>query len=79
MLKNALRQPVDYSYVKDGNDLEALEAAIKSAKRTDQPSFIEVKTIIGYGTPLAGTNKVHGAAMGPENVEKKREKTMVGI
>lgn len=63
----------DYSYVKDGNDLDAIQSAIESAKRTDQPSFIEVKTVIGYGTPLAGTNKVHGAAMGPENVEKTRE------
>ena len=26
-----------------------------------------MRTVIGYGSPLAGTNKVHGEAMGPEN------------
>lgn len=63
----------DYQLVDDGNDLTAIQTAIKNAQRTDQPSFIEVKTIIGYGTPLAGTNKIHGAAMGPENVAKTRK------
>jgi len=53
--------------VKDGNDLEAIEAAIKAAKaETARPSIIAVRTVIGYGSPKAGTNKVHGEAMGPE-------------
>ena len=52
--------------VADGNDLEALEAAVQAAKaETDRPSFIGVRTVIGYGSPKAGTNKVHGEAMGP--------------
>ena len=51
--------------VKDGNDLVALQKAIKKAKRElDKPTMIEVKTVIGYGTNLAGTSKVHGAAIG---------------
>jgi transketolase len=54
--------------VADGNDLTALEAAIAAAKaETDKPSIIAVRTVIGYGSPLAGTNKVHGEAMGPVN------------
>ncbi|MFP5237395.1 MAG: transketolase [Acidobacteriota bacterium] len=55
--------------VADGNDLAALEKAIEAAKAvTDKPSFIAVRTVIGYGSPLAGTNKVHGEAMGAANV-----------
>ena len=52
--------------VSDGNDLNAIEAAIEAAKaETDKPSLIAVRTVIGYGSPKAGTNKVHGEAMGP--------------
>ena len=52
--------------VADGNDLDAIEAAIEAAKaETGRPSLIAVRTVIGYGSPRAGTNKVHGEAMGP--------------
>ena len=38
--------------VKDGNDLDEIEAAIEAAKaETDKPTLIEVKTVIGYGAP----------------------------
>ena len=51
--------------VTDGNDLVALEAAIEAAKaETTKPSIIAVRTGIGYGSPKAGTNKVHGEALG---------------
>jgi transketolase len=51
--------------VADGNDLKALEAAIAAAKaETGKPSLIAVRTVIGYGSPKAGTNKVHGEALG---------------
>ena len=53
--------------VHDGNDLVALEEAIKAAKaETSKPSLIRVRTVIGYGSPKAGTNKVHGEALGAE-------------
>jgi len=53
--------------VADGNDIAALEAAVEEAKKdTKRPTLIGVRTIIGYGSPKAGTNKVHGEAMGPE-------------
>ncbi|WP_394141535.1 transketolase [Cytobacillus oceanisediminis] len=57
-----------YVRVDNGNDIEAITSAIELAKRnTDQPSIIEIRTIIGYGSPkLAGTNKVHGAPLGLE-------------
>jgi transketolase len=51
--------------VSDGNDLDAIEAAIEGAKaETGKPSLIAVRTVIGYGSPKAGTNKVHGEALG---------------
>jgi transketolase len=60
--------------VEDGNDLAAIEAAIKEAQAdTERPTLISVKTIIGYGSPQEGTNKVHGAALGEENVKKTKE------
>jgi len=53
-------------HVADGNDLVAIEAAILAAKaETTRPSLIRVRTVIGYGSPKAGTNKVHGEALGP--------------
>ncbi len=55
--------------VADGNDLAAIEAAIAAAKaETSRPSIIAVRTVIGYGSPKAGTNKVHGEAMGAADV-----------
>jgi len=54
-----------YIKVSDGNDLNQINRAIKKAKaETSKPSIIEVKTIIGFGTSIAGTNKVHGAPIG---------------
>jgi transketolase len=57
-----------YLRVEDGNDLEAISHAIEAAKqKTDQPSLIEIRTIIGYGSPkVAGSNKAHGAPLGAE-------------
>jgi transketolase len=53
--------------VADGNDLNALEAAIEAARaETARPSLIAVRTVIGYGSPKAGTSKVHGEALGAE-------------
>src|ERR1700761_7365964 len=53
--------------VADGNDLVAIEKAIKEAQaETKKPTLIRVRTVIGYGSPKAGTNKVHGEALGPE-------------
>jgi transketolase len=55
--------------VADGNDLAAIEAAIEAAKAvTDKPSIIAVRTIIGYGSPKAGSNKSHGEPLGAADV-----------
>jgi transketolase len=60
--------------VDDGNDLVALEKAILAAKaETTRPSLIRVRTVIGYGSPKAGTNKVHGEALGAEAVKATKK------
>ena len=53
--------------VEDGSNVEAVNAAIEQAKKSDKPTLIEVKTIIGAGSPnRQGTNGVHGAPLGDE-------------
>jgi transketolase len=60
--------------VADGNDLVAIEAAILAAKaETTKPTLIRVRTVIGYGSPKAGTNKVHGEALGVEAVKATKK------
>ncbi len=62
--------------VADGNDLDALSKAIEAAKaETTKPSLIAVRTIIGYGSPAAGTSKAHGAPLGEKNT-KETKKTL---
>lgn len=53
--------------VKDGNDLEEINSAIEKAKEQNGPTMIEVKTVIGYGSPnKSGTHGVHGAPLGDD-------------
>lgn len=61
--------------VEDGNDLEAIGRAIEEAKAdTERPSFITVKTQIGFGCPAKqGKASAHGEPLGAENVEAMKE------
>lgn len=53
--------------VEDGNDVDAIDAAIQAAKEDPRPSMIEIKTVIGFGSPnRAGTNEAHGKPMGAD-------------
>jgi transketolase len=53
--------------VEDGNDLEALEAAIAVAEAEDgRPVFVAVRTEIGFGSPKQGSAEAHGAPLGAE-------------
>lgn len=53
--------------VEDGTDVDAISKAIEEAKEeTKKPTMIEIKTVIGYGSPLAGNAGVHGAPLGEE-------------
>jgi len=81
-LSNACRDDVaqrftsygwNYLRVADGNDLDAIDAAITVAKGNQNgPTLIEVKTQIGAGSPNAGTNKVHGAPLNAEDLATTR-------
>jgi len=61
--------------VKDGNDIKAISQAIKEAKvNTSQPTLIEVKTVIGYGSPnKSGSSKAHGAPLGKDEVQLTKQ------
>ena len=53
--------------VKDGNDIDAIDDAIKHAKCADRPTLIIVHTTIGYGSAKQGTSKTHGSPLGVED------------
>lgn len=64
----------NYMKVEDGNDLEAISNAISQAKaHQGQPTLIEIKTEIGFGSPMAGSHKVHGAPLGQEGWEATKQ------
>jgi transketolase len=55
--------------VDDGNDIQAIGAAIEAARADDRPSLIAVRTHIGYGAPTKhDTEKAHGSPLGEEEV-----------
>lgn len=59
----------------DGHDREAVAEAIRTARNVlDRPSFIEVRTTIGYGSPnLAGQHSIHSDALGADEVEATKK------
>jgi transketolase len=64
-----------YLRVEDGNNLEEIAKALEEAKSDlDRPTLIEVRTVIGYGSPnRAGTSGVHGAPLGKEELKLTKE------
>ncbi|MCM3568129.1 transketolase [Neobacillus mesonae] len=64
-----------YLRVEDGNNLEQIAAALEEAKADlDRPTMIEVRTIIGYGSPnRAGTSGVHGSPLGADELKLTKE------
>ncbi len=60
--------------VEDGNDVEAIDSAIRSAKSDPRPSIIMCRTIIGFGSPKRqGTSKAHGEPLGDEELNAAKE------
>ena len=60
--------------VEDGNDLLAIEAAIRAARADGRPSIIAVRTHIGFGSPhKQDSQKAHGAPLGVEEVRLTKE------
>jgi len=59
--------------VEDGEDISALTGAIEAAKKMgDRPSLIEVKTIIGRGSPKQGTAAVHGTPLSEDEIAQTK-------
>jgi len=55
--------------VADGNDLDAIEAAVTAARQDPRPSLIAVRTHIGYGSPnRQDSQKSHGSPLGPSRM-----------
>ena len=65
----------NYLRVDDGNDIDAVSRAIEEAKgNAGGPTLIEVKTIIGYGSPnKSGKADVHGAPLGEDEMKLVKE------
>jgi transketolase len=60
--------------VEDGNDLEAMDRAIREAREDPRPTMIGIKTIIGYGSPnKAGSEESHGSPLGEEEVRLSKQ------
>lgn len=63
----------DYQLVDDANDVLAVSIAIEKAKHVNKPSFIEIKSVIGYGSSKQGTSATHGAPLGlDETIRMKK-------
>ena len=61
-------------HVEDGNDLDAMESAVKSGQEDSRPSIIIVRTHIGYGSPKQDTAAAHGEPLGEEALLATKEK-----
>ena len=58
----------------DGHDQAAIADAIEQAHKSDRPTFIACKTVIGFGAPnKQGTHKVHGNPLGAEEIAATRK------
>ena len=64
----------------DGQDQQAIAAAITRAQKSNKPSLIACKTTIGFGAPTkAGTNKAHGEALGANELKGAKEKLGISL
>lgn len=68
-------EAMHWNYIKvvDGESVNDITKAIKKAQKLNGPTIIEVKTIIGITSSLAGSNKVHGNPLSAIEVEEMRK------
>ncbi len=58
----------------DGHNPEEIAAALETAHKSDKPTMIACKTVIGFGAPnKAGTHKVHGSPLGADEIAAARK------
>ncbi|CCY45151.1 transketolase [Clostridium sp. CAG:1193] len=65
---------IGFNYIKTSNNIDDIDNAIKEAKNSNKPTLIEVKTLIGEGSLLEGTNKIHGGIITEEDTYQLKEK-----
>jgi transketolase len=64
----------------DGQDQQAIAAAVTRAQNSNKPSLIACRTTIGYGAPTkAGTAKAHGEALGADELKAAKEKLGISL
>jgi transketolase len=64
----------------DGQDQQAIAAAITRAQKSNKPTLIACKTTIGFGAPTkAGTAKAHGEALGADELKGAKEKLGISL
>ena len=64
----------NYLKVNNGEDIEEINTAIDSAKKSDKPTIIEIKTKIGMYSSLENSNKAHGTPLSEEEIINIKEK-----
>ncbi len=64
-------------FVKNGNSVSEIDAAIKKCQNSPRPGFIQVVTTIGQDTDLAGDNKVHGYVFNVDEIKAIKDKLNV--
>lgn len=57
-------------YVKNGSDISSIDRAISNAKKASKPTLIQIKTVIGLGSLMAGTNQVHGKGLTDDDIKQ---------
>ncbi|MGL9620698.1 transketolase [Bradyrhizobium sp. U531] len=64
----------------DGHDQAAIAAAITRAQKSNKPTLIACRTTIGFGSPhKAGTSKVHGEALGADELKATKENLGISL
>ena len=64
-------------HVRNGNDANEITKVLLKAKACKKPSVVVVPTVIGYGTELAGNQKIHGSPLSSEMLENLKKNLMV--
>ena len=60
--------------VRDGNSIASIDKAINEAKKSDKPTLVEIRTIIGADSINEGTSKVHGSPLDKDDIMKIKTK-----
>jgi transketolase len=68
-------EAMNWNYIKvvDGNNCDSIDNAIKEAKKSNKPTIVEIKTVIGYGAPNSGESSVHCKPMPEDDIKTLRK------